>query len=186
MVDGRQPTISISEHRSSDSESRLTPGRHLSASTALHSDGLTGLISPPPHLIPPAALRLRRLNIPKVCPSAQVEGAAGRSNALSGGNADTPGRSQVPVHRLTHLPATGPAPPFAIIRKSSRGDHATLWSSKASVERPRLPDSVAESRFKKKARDKRTDDRDEGHVGTGIRQHERKGEERRGEENCRA
>lgn len=181
MVDGRQPTISISEHRSSDSESRLTPGRHLSASTALHSDGLTGLISPPPHLIPPAALRLRRLNIPKVCPSAQVEGAAGRSNALSCGNADTPGRSQVPLHRLTHFP--GPAPLFAIIRKSSRGDHATLWSSMASVERPRLPDSVAESRFKKKARDKWTE------VETKHMQVQEldnmRGKERRGEENCR-
>lgn len=149
------------------------------------SDSLTGrgLISPPRHLIPPAALRLHCLNVPQVCPSAQVEGAAGRSNALSGGNADTPGRSQVPVHRLTHLPATGPAPLFAIIRKSSRGDHATLWSSLESVERPRLPDSVAESRFKKKGRDKWTE------VETKHMQVQEldnmRGKERRGEENCR-
>lgn len=124
------------------------------------SDSLTGrgLISPPRHLIPPAALRLHCLNVPQVCRYAQVEGAAGakQSKALSGGNAVTPGRSQVPLHRLTQLPATGPAPLFAIIRKSLRGDHATLWSSMASVERPRLPDSVAESRFKK-SRDKWTE-----------------------------
>lgn len=37
-----------------------------------------------------------------------------------------------------------------------RRRHATLWSSMASVERPRLPDSVAESRFKK-SRDKWTE-----------------------------
>lgn len=138
---------------------QVCPGTGIGIGCTALSDGLTGsshLLSFRPGTLPGAGFI-----VPAFCECVRSHRPAGRSKALFGEKAAMiyARRSQVPVYRLTHLPATGPAPLFAIIRKSSRGpchyglrgETMPLYGLRRQASSdPGSPTPVAESRFKKK------------------------------------
>lgn len=142
---------------------QVCPGIGIGIGCTALSDGLTGsshLLSFRPWTLPCAGFI-----VPAFRECVRSHRPAGRSKALFGEKAAmiyAGGLKCQCTGLLTYPPPGRRLMPLYGLRWQASSD-------------PGSPTPVAESRFQKKGRDKQTGDRDEGHVGTGMRQHERRG-----------